>query len=207
MVLVALSMIFAALLLVANVTAVKIIAVGTEGIDAGILAYPFTFLISDVISEIYGRKITSKIIWMGFVVSLIMVAMFYIAGQLPAAGFWEDQRAYDQILGSVPRIVLASMIAYLVSQHHDVIAFHMWKKLTKGRFLWLRNNASTLVSQAIDTVLFVTIAFVGVYAWYELWGMIWVTYLIKMCVAIADTPLVYGLVYLVRKNNLKIEEI
>ncbi|GIT15965.1 MAG: hypothetical protein CM1200mP37_5460 [Chloroflexota bacterium] len=128
MVLVALSMIFAALLLVANVTAVKIIAVGTEGIDAGILAYPFTFLISDVISEIYGRKITSKIIWMGFVVSLIMVAMFYIAGQLPAAGFWEDQRAYDQILGSVPRIVLASMIAYLVSQHHDVIAFHMWKK-------------------------------------------------------------------------------
>ena len=78
MVLVALSMIFAALLLVANVTAVKIIAVGTEGIDAGILAYPFTFLISDVISEIYGRKITSKIIWMGFVVSLIMVAMFYI---------------------------------------------------------------------------------------------------------------------------------
>ena len=194
MVLVALSMIFAALLLVANVTAVKIIAVGTEGIDAGILAYPFTFLISDVISEIYGRKITSKIIWMGFVVSLIMVAMFYIAGQLPAAGFWEDQRAYDQILGSVPRIVLASMIAYLVSQHHDVIAFHMWKKLTKGRFLWLRNNASTLVSQAIDTVLFVTIAFVGVYAWHELWGMIWVTYLIKMCVAIADTPLVYGLV-------------
>ena len=160
-----------------------------------------------MISEIYGRKITSKIIWMGFVVSLIMVAMFYIAGQLPAAGFWEDQRAYDQILGSVPRIVLASMIAYLVSQHHDVIAFHMWKKLTKGRFLWLRNNASTLVSQAIDTVLFVTIAFVGVYAWHELWGMIWVTYLIKMCVAIADTPLVYGLVYLVRKNNLKIEEI
>ena len=93
MVLVALSMIFAALLLVANVTAVKIIAVGTECIDAGILAYPFTFLISDVISEIYGRKITSKIIWMGFVVSLIMVAMFYIAGQLPPAGFWEDQRS------------------------------------------------------------------------------------------------------------------
>ena len=91
--------------------------------------------------------------------------------------------------------------------HHDVIAFHMWKNLTKGRFLWLRNNASTLVSQAIDTVLFVIIAFIGVYAWHELWGMIWVTYLIKMCLAIADTPLLYGLVYLARRNNLRIEEI
>jgi len=207
MVLVALSMIFVTLLLVANITAVKIIAVGTEGIDAGILAYPFTFLISDVISEIYGRKTTTKIIWMGFAVSLVMVVMVYIAGQLPAAEFWSNQRAYDQILGAVPRIVLASMIAYLVSQHHDVIAFHMWKNLTKGRFLWLRNNASTLVSQAIDTVLFVIIAFIGVYAWHELWGMIWVTYLIKMCLAIADTPLLYGLVYLARRNNLRIEEI
>ena len=81
--------------------------------------------------------------------------MLFIAGQLPSASFWNEQDSYNKILGSVPRIVFASMIAYLVSQNHDVIAFEIWKKITKGKFLWLRNNASTIVSQGIDTFLFV----------------------------------------------------
>ena len=140
---------------------------------------------------------------MGFVVNVMMVVMIFAAGKIPAAPFWIDQPAYDIILGSVPRIVIASMVAFLVSQNHDVIAFNMWKKITKGKYLWLRNNASTSVSQAIDTVLFVLIAFAGTYAWSTIWSMIWVTYVIKLAVAVADTPLVYLLVWKIKTAENK----
>ena len=159
MYLISLAVIFTRLLLTANISAVKIIAIGSEGIDAGIIAYPLTFLISDVISEVYGRKTTTKIIWLGFLANLLMISIIYVAGILPSATFWNDQQSYDQILGAVPRIVIASMVAYLVSQNHDVLAFEMWKKVTGGKFLWFRNNASTVVSQGIDTTIFILIAF------------------------------------------------
>ncbi len=199
--LILLSTIFTTLLLTANITAVKIIAVGTEGIDAGIIAYPLTFLISDVLSEVYGRKTTTKVVWLGFLANLIMIIVVYIAGQIPPASFWGDQESYDKILGSVPRIVAASMLAYVVSQNHDVLAFEMWRNFTKGRFLWLRNNASTIVSQGIDTLIFVVVAFAGTYSNSAIWNMIWITYIIKITVAVADTPLVYLIVYLTKQTN------
>ena len=201
MYLVALSMLFATFILVANITAVKIIAVGSDGIDAGIIAYPITFLISDVISEVYGKKTATKVVWLGFLVNLVMVSTIFIAGKLPAATFWTDQNAFDTILGSVPRIVLASMIAYIVSQNHDVIAFQMWRTFTKGRFLWVRNTGSTLVSQGIDTFLFVIIAFSGLYSWDVLWSMIFLTYAIKALAAIADTPLIYLATWYLKKDG------
>jgi uncharacterized integral membrane protein (TIGR00697 family) len=201
MYLITLSMLFATCILVANITAVKIIAVGSDGIDAGIITYPLTFLISDVISEVYGRKTATKVVWLGFLVNLVMVSTIFLAGKLPAATFWTDQPAYDTILGSVPRIVLGSMIAYIVSQNHDVIAFQMWRKFTKGRLLWVRNTASTLVSQGIDTFLFVIIAFSGLYGWDVLWSMIVLTYTIKALAAIADTPLVYLVTWYLKKDG------
>ena len=201
MYLISLAVIFTTLLLPANISAVKIIAIGSEGIDAGIIAYPLTFLISDVISEVYGRKTTTKIIWLGFIANLLMISIIYVAGILPSATFWNDQQSYDQILGAVPRIVIASMVAYLVSQNHDVLAFEMWKKVTGGKFLWFRNNASTVVSQGIDTTIFILIAFVGIYSFDDILNMIWITYLIKIVVAIIDTPLVYILVNIVRRKK------
>ena len=201
MYLISLAVIFTTLLLTANISAVKIIAIGSEGIDAGIIAYPLTFLISDVISEVYGRKTTTKIIWLGFIANLLMISIIYVAGILPSATFWNDQQSYDQILGAVPRIVIASMVAYLVSQNHDVLAFEMWKKVTGGKFLWFRNNASTVVSQGIDTTIFILIAFVGIYSFDDILNMIWITYLIKIVVAIIDTPLVYILVNIVRRKK------
>ena len=201
MYLISLAVIFTTLLLTANISAVKIIAIGSEGIDAGIIAYPLTFLISDVISEVYGRKTTTKIIWLGFLANLLMISIIYVAGILPSATFWNDQQSYDQILGAVPRIVIASMVAYLVSQNHDVLAFEMWKKVTGGKFLWFRNNASTVVSQGIDTTIFILIAFVGIYSFDDILNMIWITYLIKIVVAIIDTPIVYILVNIVRRKK------
>ena len=123
-----------------------------------------------------------------------MVLLVYVAQILPAADFWEGQHAYETILGSVPRVVLASMTAYLISQHSDVHVFHHLRRVTNGRHLWFRNNASTMLSQAIDTTLFISIAFAGAVPAGVLWNMIATQYLVKVAVAAVDTPIVYALV-------------
>ena len=109
--------------MVANIVAVKPVALNGWILPAGTIAYPFTFLVTDVISELYGRRIATRVVWYGFGLSAAMVVMVYVAQALPSADFWEDQGAFETILGSVPRIVLGSMIAYLVSQHSDVLIF------------------------------------------------------------------------------------
>jgi hypothetical protein len=131
-----------------------------------------------------------------------MVILVFGGGLLPPAPFWEGQSAYESILGMVPRITLASMIAYLISQHHDVFAFHFWRQKTKGRFLWLRNNASTMVSQALDTGLFIPIAFWGTVSTEVLTEMLLTQYVIKLIIAAGDTPFCYLLVALL-KNKVK----
>ena len=196
--LVALAMTFATLVVVANVIAVKLLDVNGWAVPAGILAYPFTFLVTDTISELYGRKTATKLVWMGFCVSALMVILVYVAKILPAAGFWEGQEAFETTLGSVPRIVLASLAAYLVSQHADVVLFHLFRRLTDKRHLWMRNIASTTISQAIDTVLFISIAFGGTVSGGALWNLIYTQYLIKLGIAVVDTPIVYALVTYLR---------
>ena len=200
MILVVLATSFATCLLVANIIAVKLVSIGGWVVPAGVIAYPLTFLFTDVITELYGRKIASRVIWLGFGVSVLMVILVFGGGLLPPAPFWEGQSAYQSILGMVPRITLASMIAYLVSQHHDVFAFHFWRQKTKGRFLWLRNNASTMVSQALDTSIFITIAFWGTVPTGTLTNMLLSQYVIKLVIAAVDTPFCYLLVGLLRER-------
>lgn len=203
MALLSLSMAFATLLVVANIIAGKLISIGMWVVPVAVIAYPLTFLITDTIAELYGRRIATRIVWAGFAVNVLMVALVYVGKIIPPASFWEGQDAYNRILGSVPRIVLASMLAYLASQHHDVFAFHFWKNLTKGRFLWLRNNASTMVSQGIDTILFITIAFIGVVPTDVLLNMIVGQYVIKLGIALVDTPICYALVGLLRRKGVQ----
>ena len=206
MILTALAMVFATLLLVANIIAVKLIGVNGWVVPVAVIAYPLTFLVTDTIAELYGRRIATRVVWLGFAVNVLMVALIYVGKIIPPASFWEGQDAYDTMLGSVPRIVLASMLAYLASQHHDVFAFHFWRRLTNGRFLWLRNNASTMVSQGIDTVLFITIAFAGTIPLQVLFNMIIGQYVIKLVIAILDTPLCYGLVALIKRRDISQRE-
>jgi uncharacterized integral membrane protein (TIGR00697 family) len=130
----------------------------------------------------------------GFYMSIVMVVVIFLGRLLPAAPFWQHQGAYEIILGSTPRIVLASMIAYLISQNHDVWAFHWLKKKTEGKHLWLRNNGSTVASQLIDSVLFIGIAFAGTYPMKTIAVMIASQYLVKVVIAFLDTPFCYLLV-------------
>jgi len=202
MVLLGLSMAFCTLLIVANLMAVKLISIGSFVVPVAVIAYPLTFLVTDTISEIFGRKTATKIVWLGFVMNILMVILIYLGTIIPSAAFWQGQEAYETILGSVPRIVVASMVAYLASQHHDVFAFYFWRKATKDKFLWLRNNASTMVSQGIDTVLFISIAFVGTVPNAVLFNMLLGQYLIKLIIAAVDTPFCYLLVGLIRRKGI-----
>ncbi|MBN2538429.1 MAG: queuosine precursor transporter [Deltaproteobacteria bacterium] len=185
---------FVCSLLLANIIASKIIIVGGLVLPAAIILYPLTFLFTDVVAEVEGKKSAGDLVMTGFYMSLFMVLVILAARLLPAAGFWKHQEAYNIILGSTPRIVTASMIAYIVSQRHDVWAFHWWRKKTAGRHLWLRNNLSTIVSQLIDSVLFITIAFWGIFPPAAIGMMILSQYLVKIGIALLDTPICYMLV-------------
>ncbi|HOB86473.1 MAG TPA: queuosine precursor transporter [Bacillota bacterium] len=186
-----LAVLFVACLLVANIMAGKIIQLGGLVLPAAVFAYPVTFLVTDVVSEVWGKEKAGELVWLGFFMNLVMVAFLYLGQVLPPAAHWEHQAAYEAILGTVPRMVAASMTAYLVSQMHDVWAFHFWRRLTKGRHLWLRNNLSTFGSQLLDTAIFITLAFWGTVPGEALLRMCFSQYLVKLLIAVADTPFCY----------------
>lgn len=183
---------FVGLVLIANVTAGKLIAIGPFVVPAAVLAYSTTFLITDVLSEKWGKETARKAIWAGFWANVILVTCIFLAVSWPAIeGSPVGQEAFAQVFGLTPSVVLGSMVAYLVSQHHDVWAFHWWKKKTHGKHLWLRNNASTIVSQAIDSFLFVFIAFYFFMPLDMLFTVMVGQWVLKVLIALADTPFCY----------------
>jgi len=183
-------------------SAAKLISIFGFTIDAGIIAYPLTFLFTDTVCEVWGKKAARSVVWVGFFANILLMLLIWIGGILPPSPEWQNQEAFRTILGAVPRIVVASMVAYLISQHHDVFAFDFWRNKTQGRWLWLRNNLSTGVSQAIDTVVFGAIAFYGVVPLNVLVGEIMLAqYVIKLIVALLDTPFCYLLVGWARRPD------
>lgn len=183
------TVILGSLVVVANVIASKIVVLGPLTIPAGTLVYGATFLITDLLSEVWGKKEARQAVWAGFYANIILAMSVWIAISWQAAPFaLEFSEKFAEVLALTPRIVLGSMVAYLISQHHDVWAFHFWKKKTKGKHLWLRNNASTAVSNLIDTVVFVVIAFAGVF---PIIPLIISLYIVKMMIAFIDTPFMY----------------
>lgn len=193
-----LSCIFVTLLVVSNIIAGKVIMVGGLIGPAAVLCYAVTFAISDTLAEIWGKERTKFVISVGFLACVVSAIMIKLAIQMPSAPFWDNQNEYSLILGTNIRMVIASMLAYLTSQYHDIWAFHFWKEKTNGKYLWLRNNMSTLVSQLIDTVIFITVAFYGTGA--PLLSLIIGQYTIKMIIAVFDTPLVYLMVGTINKS-------
>lgn len=184
-------------LVVAALISSKIIMVAGVAVPAGVLAYSITFIISDVISEIWGKDYANNIVQCGFITLLMTSALAWAAVTWPSAPFWNGQESFSAVIGSTPRIVAASLVAYLVSQKHDIWLFHLLKEKTNGRHLWLRNNASTVISQLIDSTIFVTIAFWGILPVGE---VILGQWLIKLTIALIDTPIVYILCHSLRKQ-------
>ncbi len=191
--------IFAGSITIASILANKIIVVAGFYVPAGVLAYAITFVATDTISEIWGRAKANEAVLGGFVALVAVLGLIQISLAWPAAPFWEGGAAFGEILGATGRIILASFIAYLVSQFHDVWAFHFWKRATRDRHLWLRNNLSTAVSQFIDSLLFVTIAFYGVH---PVWPLILGQWVIKVGIALVDTPVIYAVVWAIRHHRL-----
>ena len=193
-----LAIIFVTLLVVSNIIAAKLISIAGLIVPAAVLCYALTFLLSDTIAEIWGKERTMYVIKLGFFASILSAFFIKLSISMPAASFWTNQVEYDMILGANIRIVMASMVAYLISQYHDVWSFHFWKNKTQGKHLWLRNNMSTGVSQLIDTTIFITIAFYGTGA--PLLSLILGQYIIKLAISIFDTPFVYLFVNLIKRN-------
>jgi len=183
--------IIVASVITANIQVVKTVEIFGFVATLGNVLYGSIFLATDILNEVYGKKEARRGVWLGFIgMALMTLWMQFGLRFIPhASDFAQD--ALSTIFSLMPRIAAGSMTAYIISQHHDVWAFQFWKKKTGGRFLWLRNNASTLVSQAIDSAIFCTIAFWGVFDT-NIWIQILTsTYVLKLLVALIDTPFIY----------------
>lgn len=178
-------------------------------VSVGLLPYPITFLITDILSEIYGKKKANEVVIAGIFASFFSLLIIYISQTAPATD-WSptSDSTFNQVFGATPLAVLASMMAYLFAQFIDIRIYHFWKQMTKGKHLWLRNNFSTFSSQFIDTltVLLLLCSF-GIIDWKNFMGLLISGVVFKMMIAALDTPVLYVFVYAFRKRfNLAIHE-
>ena len=186
---------------------------GPITLTSGIITYPLTFLFTDIVSEIYGRRRADLMVWTGFALSLVMLVLVQISIALPGSDAWVSkssgyesvegmQQAWESVFTLPGILIFASMTAYLVAQLMDNRLFHFWRRVTKGKHLWLRNNGSTWISQFFDTVI-VNSIFLGFglhMNWDIIWQIIVANYIFKLVLAVLDTPLIYlGVGWLRRK--------
>lgn len=212
---------FVTALVIAQVLAVKLLLVPMPGVvpfvdssvlvPAGVLAYAITFLASDCYAELYGRRQAQLLVNVAFGMNFVMLALVWVAIIAPGSQAGVDPASFRTVLGPSTNIVLASLAAYLVSQNLDVLTFHAIGDRTKGRYLWLRNLGSTGTSQLVDTTIFIFLGFsivpavIGVgtpLPFSDLLSLIVGQYLLKLLIALLDTPLVYIIVGLVRSRGL-----
>jgi uncharacterized integral membrane protein (TIGR00697 family) len=190
--------VFVTALIAANVIAVKLIAPFGWVVPAAIVVFPVTYIVGDVLTEVYGYARARQVIWLGFLCNLLFVAAVAVGGRLPAAPFWEGQAAYERILGATPRLLAASFAGYLVGEFANAFVLARLKLATAGRLLWLRTISSTVLGQALDSLVFATVAFAGAVPGPVLREIIWHTWLLKSLYETVATPLTYLVV-----NRLK----
>lgn len=197
--------IFITCLITANITAVKLINLFGLILPAAILIFPLSYITGDVLTEVYGYGQARKVIWLGFFCNFIAVVAIWLGQILPPASFWDGQGAYDRILGYTPRILGASFLAYLVGEFANSFVMAKLKITTKGRFLWLRTIGSTLVGQGLDSLVFITLAFVGTIPLSGLIMAIVTQWLAKSIYEALVTPLTYAVVnFLKRKEGVDV---
>lgn len=197
----AITAIFVTCLIVSNIIAVKLISVFGMLLPAAIIIFPLSYILGDVLTEVYGYGQARRVIWLGFFCNLIVVVAIWLGQMLPGASFWDGQAAYERILGYTPRLLVASFLAYLVGEFANSFVLAKMKIATKGRWLWTRTIGSTLVGQGLDSLVFITLAFVGTIPLRALAIAIVTQWLVKSVYEAAATPLTYAVV-----NSLKRRE-
>lgn len=204
---------FITLLVLTNIVGIKLFRSPFNpefALTTGIITYPLTFLFTDLVSEIYGKKRADFMVALGFVMSLLMLAVVQIAVALPPHPYWVGafydsldayQHAFESVFSLQGILLFGSMLAYLSAQLTDNWLYHFWKRFTGGRHLWLRNNGSTWISQLVDTAVVNSILFYGGFGM-EFWtglGIMWTIYWHKLIIAALDTPFIYGGVWLIHR--------
>lgn len=195
------SVFFVSVLLISNVASTKIVDFGWFTFDGGTLLFPLSYIFGDILTEVYGYKSSRKVIWLGFFMALLMSLVFIVVGKLPSAPDWNNQGAYDLILGLTPRIVIASLIAYTCGEFSNSYILAKMKIWTKGKILWARTIGSTIVGELVDSVLFILIAFSGILPNSLLFTLIISNYIFKTSIEILFTPITYKIVNLLKKQE------
>jgi len=197
--LVIITAIFITCLITANIIAVKVISLGFVILPAAIFVFPLSYIFGDVLTEVYGYRWARRVIWLGFICNLLFVIFAWVGQILPPAPFWEGQKAYESILGYTPRLLAASFCGYLVGEFANSFVLAKMKILTRGRWLWSRTIGSTIVGQGLDTLIFITLAFIGTPSFVPI--MILYHWLAKTLIEAVATPLTYTVVNFLKKKE------
>ena len=188
-------------LIVSNLASTKMFDFFGTGLvwDGGAILFPVSYVLGDVITEFYGFKGAKKVIWTAFAMNLIAVFALFIVQLLPPGTGWENQLAYETIIGFMPRIVAGSLIAFVSGQILNAYVFVKIKEITKGKYLWQRAIGSSFVGNLVDTVIFTTIAFIGTISTLQFVGLLVIAYVSKMVGETVLLPVTYGAVKLIKK--------
>lgn len=195
------SVFFVSVLLISNVASTKIIDLKWFTFDGGTLLFPLSYIFGDILTEVYGYRRSKNVIWLGFFMALLMSIVFMIVGVLPSAPDWNNQSAYDLILGLTPRIVMASLVAYSFGEFSNSFILAKMKIWTKGKMLWTRTIGSTLVGELIDSTIFILIAFWGIFPGSLLLTLIISNYIFKTAIEILFTPITYKVVKFLKNKE------
>jgi hypothetical protein len=195
------SVFFVSVLLISNIASTKIVDLKWFTFDGGTLLFPLSYIFGDILTEVYGYKQSRRVIWLGFFMALLMSVIFMVVGALPSAPGWNNQNAYDLILGLTPRIVIASLFAYSAGEFSNSYILAKMKIWTKGKMLWSRTIGSTLVGEFVDSILFVLIAFWGILPGSLIVTLIISNYLFKTGIEILFTPVTYKVVNFLKKKE------
>jgi uncharacterized integral membrane protein (TIGR00697 family) len=196
------AVVYVTCLLLSNLIAGKMWAVtGSITLPAAVILFPITYIFGDIFTEVYGFKKARIIIWLGFACSFFAVAVYLITIGLPHPGFWENQDAYQIVMGTTPRVAVASFAGYLFGEFSNSMILSKLKVATKGKNLWLRTILSTLVGEGFDSIIFITISFWGTMDNTQVLKMILFQYLFKVAYEIIFTPLTYAIVSWLKKRE------
>lgn len=193
--------VFITCLITANIIAVKLVSLFGFALPAAIIIFPISYIVGDVLTEVYGYRKARKVIWLGFACNFIAVVAIWLGNIMPPISFWEGQDAYSRILGYTPRLLFASFLAYLIGELANSFVLAKLKIATKGRWLWLRTIGSTIIGQGLDSAVFISMAFAGTIPLSALISSIVTQWLVKSSYEAIVTPLTYIVVGFLKKKE------